>query len=527
MAAAKKAGTATDTATILNMSPNEVMSALLGMYKTKKKRAMFVWGQPGISKSAIAQGIANQLGIAFVDIRLSQMDPTDLRGIPFPVEQGGVHGVQWSAPLVLPRDLEQEAVVEIDAVETTVYFYNPTGSNGIHYCTNPSIEIKSLDPNLTAELVQQVRFPRNVMEFSALTERSCDLLHTALNTPVLGFEMLNAKQKREALGPFLFTESGEAVVDRPVFLNRFSVILRDADGNAQPGKVKYVVTGTARAIIALEEFNSAPPSVQAAAYQLILDKRLGEYIVPKACYLVAMGNRDQDKGITFKMPTPIMNRFIHVEMRPDADNWLEWAIGAGIHEHVVGYIGTFRERLNVFSPGSAARGFPTPRSWEFVSDILLELEDQLTDEVLTGLIVGAIGEHAGIEFMHHRAVYKDLPDPDDILSGKLTKMPSGSDDIGLAFTLTTTLCYRLRDQATALRRKAAMDGKNLRDLKEFAPWNEAADRMMGFSIKNFPPEIAIMGAKAAMSVHKLPLNTQNMKNFEWFADKFKILILPN
>jgi hypothetical protein len=525
---AKPKGTGTDTGAPLSMKPSEVTAALAGMASTRRKRALFIWGQPGISKSAIAQMVARVRGIAFVDIRLSQMDPTDLRGIPFPVQQGGIHGVQWSAPLVLPRDLDQEAVTEIDAVETTVHFYNPTGSNGIHYCTNPIIEVKALDESLTAEIVPQVRFPQTAKDFGDMGERNCDLIHKALNEPVSGFETLNLQEKRESLGPFLFTDDGVPVTERPVTLDRFVVVLRDRAGKSQVGKVKYTITGTARALVALEEFNSAPPSVQAAAYQLILDKRLGEYVVPKGCYLVAMGNRDTDKGITFKMPTPIMNRFIHIEMRHDADDWLEWAIGAGVHEHVVGFIGHFKEKLNQFNPGTAARGFPTPRSWEFVSDTVSELEDQLPEDVLALLIVGAVGEAAGVEFMHHRSIFKELPDADDILSGKITSMDARhKDDIGIAYALTTTLCYRLKDQIEDMRRKCAMQGKTLHTMKEFKPWNDSADRMLGFAIKNFPPEIAIMGAKAAMSVHKLPLHTQDMRNFEWFADKFKILILPN
>lgn len=79
--------------------------------------------------------------------------PTDLRGIPYPVDIGGVHGIAWSAPLILPRDLDIEASREIDNAETTIHFYNPTGVNGIHYCRNPKIVVRSLSEGLTAELI--------------------------------------------------------------------------------------------------------------------------------------------------------------------------------------------------------------------------------------------------------------------------------------------------------------------------------------------------------------------------------------
>ena len=69
----------------------------------------------------------------------------------------------------------------------------------------------------------------------------------------------------------------------------------------------------AKAIVLLDELNTAAPSIQAAAYQLVLDRKLGDYRLPEACVVMAAGNRDTDKGATFKMPTPLMNRFVHIE----------------------------------------------------------------------------------------------------------------------------------------------------------------------------------------------------------------------
>ncbi len=453
-----------DNRVTLTLSPLECAQAIFGMSKAAKKRALFLWGQPGISKSAISKQVATERGIAFIDIRLSQMDPTDLRGIPYPTKVGNQSGIAWSAPLVLPRDLDYEDVVEIDAIDTIVRFYNPKGDNGIHYCVNPDVQVKALNPAHTAEIVGQ---------------------------------------------------------SQP---DRFAVIIKDENGQPVAGKFQVRVTGIAKALVALEEFNSAPPSVQAAAYQLILDRRLGEYIVPDDCYLMAMGNRDTDKGVTFKMPTPIMNRFVHIEMHVDVEGWLEWAVATLQHAHVVGFIGNFTEELNNFDPGSAARGFETPRSWEFASDILRDNEDSLTDQVLTGLIVGAVGDAGGIKFMEFRRIAADLPKADDILSGRLTRLDKKT-DVSLAYALTTTLCYRLLEECNEMRRETTARNTNLKTHANFGEWVQRCDRYLGFIMENFRPEIAIMGGKAALATHKLPFDTQRMANFQVFADQYKKFIL--
>lgn len=511
----------------LTLSPMNTMVALANLAATNRRLPLFVWGQPGVGKSAISHGVAKHRNVAFVDIRLSQMEPIDLRGIPFPVQQGGVLGAQWTAPLVLPRDLDQEHVIEVEAIETTVHFYNPTGSNNIHYCTDPQIEVRALNPDHTAEVVQTVAFPRDHSEFMALTAREINILHKAIYSPIPGFEKLSIDEKREHIGPHLMTELGTSAHDRPVYLDRFTVIIRDKDGTPVAGKVKYVVTGEAKAIIALEEFNSAPPSVQAAAYQLVLDKRLGEYVVPNGCYIVAMGNREGDRGIVYKMPTPILNRFIHVEMEVNAKDWLEWAISANIHEHVVGYIARFQEKLNEFDPAKVTRGFATPRSWEYVSHLLHEMADTLDEEIMTTLISGSVGQSIGLDFSINRETFLKLPDVADILSGKIKADPSLRENVGGSYMLITSMCYRLSAEVEKMQRQVIMNGKSrIREHPQFKEWNKACDRMLGFAIRNFVPDIAIAGARYAMGQHKLPMDTQNMENFDWFTDKFRYIILP-
>ena len=88
-------------------------------------------------------------------------------------------------------------------------------------------------------------------------------------------------------------------------------------------------------VLFLDEMNSAAPSVQAAAYQLILNRKVGTYELPENVVIVAAGNREADKGITYRMPAPLANRFIHLEMKPAFDDWFEWAVDNKIHKELI------------------------------------------------------------------------------------------------------------------------------------------------------------------------------------------------
>ena len=143
------------------------------------------------------------------------------------------------------------------------------------------------------------------------------------------------------------------------------------------------------AIVFLDELNSAAPAVQAAAYQLILNRRVGQYHLPEGVSIVAAGNRDSDKGVTYRMPAPLANRFVHIELRVDYDDWLQWATDRHIHSDVVGYCTFAKQDLYDFDPKGSSRSFATPRSWSFVSQLL---SDDLPESTLTDLVAGCVGE---------------------------------------------------------------------------------------------------------------------------------------
>jgi hypothetical protein len=336
-----------------------------------KKRPLFLWGPPGIGKSELVADIAAELGGYMIDLRLGQMEPTDIRGIPFYNKDSGK--MDWAEPVDLP----------------------------------------------TAE-----------------------------------------------------------------FASQYPIV-----------------------VLFLDEMNSAAPSVQAAAYQLILNRRSGKYFLPDNVVMVAAGNRESDKGVTYRMPTPLANRFIHQEMKCDFVSWQEWAINNAIHKDVVGYLTFAKQDLYDFDPKSASRAFATPRSWTFVSQIL-EDEDG-DDDTTMNLIAGTVGEGLAVKFMAHRKVAGRMPRPEDILSGKEKDL--NVKEVSAMYSLVISMCYEL---------KAAIE-KKVAD-KQF---HEMADHFFAYMMKNFETEIVVMGARIALTTYNLPFQPTKLKNFDEFHNRYGKYIL--
>jgi len=253
------------------------------------------------------------------------------------------------------------------------------------------------------------------------------------------------------------------------------------------------------AIIFLDELNSAPPAVQAAAYQLILNRRVGTYHLPKGVDVVAAGNREGDRGVTYRMPAPLANRFVHLEAKVDFDDWQDWATLNKVHAEVVGYVGFAKQDLYDFDPKSSSKAFATPRSWSFVSDLLNEDCDS---ETLTNLVSGAIGDGLAAKFMAHRKIASKLPRAEDILDGKVKDLQIK--EVSAMYSLTVSLCYELKDRAE----KKAKD------------WNGMADNFFAYMMANFPTELVVMGAKTALTNYDLPLDATKMKSFDEFHRRF-------
>jgi hypothetical protein len=338
-----------------------------------KKRPLFLWGPPGIGKSEVVAQITEDLGGFMIDLRLGQMDPTDIRGIPFFNKEIGK--MDWAPPIDLPDE-----------------------------------ELAS----------------------------------------------------------------------------------------------KYPVV-----VLFMDEMNSAAPAVQAAAYQLVLNRRIGKYFLPDNVVLIAAGNRESDKGVTYRMPTPLANRFVHLEMKPDFHAWHEWAVKNNEHKDVVGYLSFAKQDLYDFDSKSSSRAFATPRSWHFVSELL---EDENIDDITaTDLIAGTIGEGLAVKFMAHRKIASRLPKPEDILSGREKDLKVK--EVSAMYSLVTSLCYELKD---AVEKKV--------DDKKF---HEMSDNFFKYMMDNFETELVVMGARIALTTYDLPFQPTKLKHFDEFHAKYGKYILQS
>ena len=260
-------------------------------------------------------------------------------------------------------------------------------------------------------------------------------------------------------------------------------------------------------VLFMDEMNSAPPGVQAAAYQLVLNRRMGKYVLPDNVVMIAAGNRESDKGVTYRMPTPLANRFVHVEMKVDFPSWQEWAVLNNIHKDVVGYLTFAKQDLYDFDAKSSSRAFATPRSWSFVSQLMED--NDIDDSTATDLIAGTIGEGLAVKYMAHRKIAGRLPKPEDILSGKAKELDVK--EVSAMYSLVISLCYELK---SAIERKVSD--------KEF---HEMADNFFAYMMKNFETELVVMGARIALTTYQLPFQPTKLKNFDEFHQRYGKYIL--
>ncbi|HEY9050866.1 MAG TPA: AAA family ATPase [Gammaproteobacteria bacterium] len=282
---------------------------------------VMLWGPPGVGKSQIVAQVAEQYQVPVIDIRLSQMEPSDLRGIPFRV--GDL--VEWATPAMLP----------------------------------------------------------------------------------------NAERH-----------------------------------------------GT-KGILFLDEITSAPPSVSAAAYQLILDRRLGNYKVPDGWAIFAAGNRQGDRGVTYTMPAPLANRFSHYEVDVNLDDWVAWAWDHGIDEKVIAFIRFRPDLLFDFDPSHNPVAFPSPRSWEFANNALHKFEDH--PELFLGALQACVGPAAGIELNAFIQSLDQMPDLDAIIDGQEVPTPK---EIDLQYAVASALVGRAI-QAKGSDNAARVMGNILKYAKRF------------------------------------------------------------
>ncbi len=246
------------------MNPAELSTYLDGIVRNRLRMSVMIWGPPGVGKSSIVEQVATKNYLGFIDVRLSQLTPTDLRGMPI-----------------------------ADHHDAMSRFYPPA---------------------------------------------------------------------------FLPRKGG--------------------------------------GILFLDELNMATPALQGVAQQLILDRKIGDYLVPEGWYIWAAGNRKEDRAAVYDLTGPVTNRFIHVDIQPDVDAFLTYAIGQGVHPHIATFLRERPQYLHRFETHSPA--WPSPRTWM--------MADQLYKSGLG--IHAAVGFEAYEEFMAFSKGGEQLPDLDAIIMGQ-------------------------------------------------------------------------------------------------------------
>ena len=173
-------------------------------------------------------------------------------------------------------------------------------------------------------------------------------------------------------------------------------------------------------ILFLDEISAAPQSVQAAAYQITLDRTVGEHSLPDNCIVIAAGNRVTDRSVAYNMPKALANRLCHIEIESNYQSWRNWAVSSGIHPIVSGFLDYNPSMLMDFDATKDGLAFPTPRSWAMVSSILNHVSDSI-DEVFP-MIAGCIGDSAAFELRTWSEIYSKIPPVEEIFNGSCTEV---------------------------------------------------------------------------------------------------------
>ena len=206
-------------------------------------------------------------------------------------------------------------------------------------------------------------------------------------------------------------------------------------------------------ILFLDEISAAPQSVQAAAYQITLDRTVGEHKLPDNCIVIAAGNRVTDRSVAYRMPKALANRLLHLEITSDTESWEAWAVAHGINEKVTGFLSFKPDKLMGFDASADDLAFATPRAWEAVSNLLNNVCDDI-DSIFT-LIAGIIGIGTAAELRTWSRIYDKLPDIEGIFNGTETRVPTGVDALYALVSSMSKYASEHRDNVDAIANSIA------------------------------------------------------------------------
>lgn len=172
-------------------------------------------------------------------------------------------------------------------------------------------------------------------------------------------------------------------------------------------------------LLFLDEINAAPLAVQAACYKLILDKRVGQHALHPKTKIIAAGNLLTDKAIVNRQSTAMQSRMVHLELMVNARQWLTWALKTGIDHRILAYIESKPEDLYRFKPDHNDHTFACPRTWQFLSQIINNIETKQLSKYLP-LIAGTISEGVARSFVMFTKMYISMPNIKEIIQNPTT-----------------------------------------------------------------------------------------------------------
>ena len=197
-------------------------------------------------------------------------------------------------------------------------------------------------------------------------------------------------------------------------------------------------------ILFLDEISAAPQSVQAAAYQITLDRTIGEHRLPDNCIVIAAGNRVTDRSVAYKMPKALANRLMHIEVSGSFSSWKKWAVAKGIDPRVIAFLSFRQDMLMGFDSSNDDLAFATPRSWEMVSRVLTSTGGSIDSAY--PLIAGLIGTGAAIELRTWEKVYESIPPIEDIFAGRKAAVPKSADALYAVVSAMTAYAREHADE---------------------------------------------------------------------------------
>jgi hypothetical protein len=203
------------------------------------------------------------------------------------------------------------------------------------------------------------------------------------------------------------------VVSDPVDYKGFPFVI-DNEAHFLPfGDLNQLIKTQTPTTYFLDDLGQAPASVQAAAMQLILERRINGHRVSNLVTFLAATNRKTDQAGVSTILEPVKSRFASIiELEPDVDDWVKWAIQSNLPPELIAFIRFRPNLLHDFTPTSSLDNTPSPRT---VHNVARLMQANLPPELQYEAFTGAAGEGFATELVGFLHIYRSLPDVDDIL----------------------------------------------------------------------------------------------------------------